>query len=160
MRTLAVEDEPILWPMLQVAAHESSLEAVRHQPCLARYVTGWGRAGDLGWVAEIDHTAIGAAWVRLWSGSDQGFGCIDAATPELAIAVLPPYQGQGIGTQLLKQVLASSKKTGAAVSLSVRSDNPAVRLYERLGFVRVDGSAIVNRTGGTSFNMLCHLQRA
>lgn len=87
--------------MLQVAAHESSLEVVQQQPFLARYAAHWGRVGDCGWVAELDQRAMGAVWLRLWTEADQGFGYLDATIPALAIAVLPPYQGQGIGTQLL-----------------------------------------------------------
>ncbi len=140
--------------MLQVAAHESSLEAVQQQPSLARYAAHWGRIGDFGWVAELDQIAIGAVWLRLWTEADHGFGYLDATIPELAIAVLPPYQGQGVGTQLLNTLLAGSSKTFPAISLNVRSDNPAVLLYERLGFVKVDGTEVKNRTGGISFNMV------
>jgi hypothetical protein len=35
----------------------------------------------------------------------------------------------------------------------VRSDNPARRLYERLGFRAIPGSAVTNRTGGISIGM-------
>ena len=52
------------------------------------------------------------------------------------IALLPKYHGQGIGTFLLKNVLAEGKETGKVVSLHVRWDNPALKLYERLGFVK------------------------
>ena len=52
------------------------------------------------------------------------------------------------------KVLEIVKNQFSAVSLNVRADNSAVRLYERAGFVRVPGSEIVNRTGGVSFNMM------
>jgi hypothetical protein len=35
----------------------------------------------------------------------------------------------------------------------VRSENPARRLYERLGFRDIPGSAVTNRTGGISIGM-------
>jgi hypothetical protein len=35
----------------------------------------------------------------------------------------------------------------------VRSENPARRLYERLGFRDIPGSAVTNRTGGVSIGM-------
>jgi ribosomal-protein-alanine N-acetyltransferase len=44
---------------------------------------------------------IGAAWLRLWSKDEQGYGFVDVHTPELSMAVRPEFRGQGIGTLLL-----------------------------------------------------------
>jgi ribosomal protein S18 acetylase RimI-like enzyme len=74
--------------------------------------------------------------------------------PELAIAVLPADRNRGIGTKLLMQIIAVAGEIFPAISLSVRSHSRAISLYERVGFVKVDGSEIVNRTGGSSFNMI------
>lgn len=154
VRALTVEDELILWEMLQYASHESSLDSVQKQPYLTRYASGWGRVGDVGCVATKDTASIGAAWLRLWLEEEKGFGYVNDAIPELAMAVLPDCRGQGVGTQLLMQVLEVAKGRFPAVSLNVRADNPVVRLYERAGFITVSGSEIVNRTGGISFNMV------
>ena len=158
MRALTKDDEPIVWEMLMYAAHEPSLDAVKAQPCLTPYAQDWGRPGDMGFVAFIDAApnamSIGAAWLRLWSGENRGFVYLDAAIPELAMAVLPDYRGQGVGTQLLSQVLETAQASFSAVCLSVRAENPVVRLYQRAGFVKIEGSAIANRTGGISFNMV------
>jgi ribosomal protein S18 acetylase RimI-like enzyme len=57
------------------------------------------------------------------------------------VAVLASHRGQGIGTSVLRQVLADADRDGLAVSLSVWSANTdARRLYERLGFVVVEDS--------------------
>jgi GNAT superfamily N-acetyltransferase len=141
--------------MLMYAAHESSLEAVWNQPALSRYAINWGQIGDLGFVALVNRDPLGAAWVRLWSGEDKGFGYVNDPTPELAIAVSPICQGKGVGSRLLARLLEAIQDDYNAVSLSVRADNPAVRLYERAGFVKVEGSEVVNRTGGGSFSMIC-----
>ncbi|XGV96380.1 MAG: N-acetyltransferase family protein [Leptolyngbya sp. BL-A-14] len=154
IRALTIEDEAIVWKMLQYAAHEPSLESVQSQPYLARYALGWGRHGDSGCVATRDAMAIGAAWLRLWSEDDKGFGYISDEIPELAMAVVPDYRGQGIGTQLLMQVLDEANDRFPAVSLNVRADNGVIRLYERAGFIKVSGSEMSNRTGGVSFNMI------
>ena len=126
----------------------------RHNHIWARYVVGWGQSGDMGYVAMLGQTPIGAAWLRLWLGEDKGYGYVEDGVPELAIAVLPSYRNQGIGTQLLTQLLAIAQKHFPAVSLSVRSDNPVVRLYQRLGFVKVDQADQPNRVGGYSFTMI------
>ncbi len=89
VRALKIEDASIVWEMLRHAAHELSLEAMQKQPYLTRYAVDWGRVGDLGYVAEMDGTAIGAVWLRLWLAADQGFGYVRDDIPELAMAVLP-----------------------------------------------------------------------
>ena len=58
------------------------------------------------------------------------------------------------------QILEMAKPNFSAVSLSVRADNPVVRLYERSGFVKVVGSEVVNRIGGGSFTMVCKLDKS
>jgi GNAT superfamily N-acetyltransferase len=47
-------------------------------------------------------------------------------------------QGQGLGTQLIKSVIDEARKAGASLSLGVLKANPAVRLYQRLGFTVVE----------------------
>ena len=109
------------------------------RPELACYVAGWGRYGDDAVVAEDEATGedIGAAWLRLWPGPETGYGFVDRATPELAVAVRPEHRGRGIGSCLLDALLDRASQRHAAVSLSVSAANPAVRLYERLGFETV-----------------------
>jgi len=104
---------------------------------VARYFEGWRRDGDLGVVAEIDGRPVGAAWLRLHPRHRPGYGFVDERTPELSIAVLPPRRGVGVGSALLRTVLDAARRAGhEAVSLSVEADNPALRLYERVGFRR------------------------
>lgn len=101
------------------------------QPDIARYIVDFGqRAGDSGVLALADGVCIGAAWVRLM----EGYGFIAADVPELSIALVPEYRGQGIGSQLLDRVLAALRSEFTHISLSVSLDNPAKRLYERIGF--------------------------
>jgi [ribosomal protein S18]-alanine N-acetyltransferase len=54
------------------------------------------------------------------------------------IGVDGPYQGRGIGTALLRRLLARADELNAPVFLEVRTDNDrAVALYERHGFTRI-----------------------
>jgi GNAT superfamily N-acetyltransferase len=63
---------------------------------------------------------------------------VTAATPELAIGVVPASRGRGIGGALLGALLQVARAVGLrAVSLNVEAGNPAQRLYERYGFVQV-----------------------
>jgi GNAT superfamily N-acetyltransferase len=151
---LTNQDESIVWEMLVYAAQQRSIEDIQKQDYLARYAANWGRRGDIGFVAKTGVGSIGAAWLRLWLNDDKGFGYIDDDIPELAIAVLPEYRGRKIGTQLLMKVLASAQSTYPAISLSVRADNPVVRLYQRAGFTKVDGSESIVEGVVSSFNMI------
>ncbi|HET8708384.1 MAG TPA: GNAT family N-acetyltransferase [Pseudomonadales bacterium] len=50
------------------------------------------------------------------------------------IALLPAFQGCGIGSRVLKNVLAEHASTNKPISLHVEKHNPALHLYLRLGF--------------------------
>ena len=112
------------------------------RPEIAKYVRGWGRQGDLGFVARdsSSNEPIGAAWLRLLKGDERGYGYVDDHTPELGIAVLPEYRGRGVGSALLRRLLEAASAVYESVSLSVSSDNPALRLYERMEFQQVSMS--------------------
>jgi ribosomal protein S18 acetylase RimI-like enzyme len=49
--------------------------------------------------------------------------------------VLPEYQRNGIGTELVRQILQRAKHLEVPVRLRVLRVNPAKRLYERMGFL-------------------------
>lgn len=161
VRVLTTEDVLTLWTMLMHAAHETSVEDVKSSPALAWYVQDWGQVGDMGVVAQqsIDGrmNVLGAAWLRLCRQDTAvpcGYGYVAKEIPELAIAVLGEHRGQGIGTVLLTHLIELAQTQFPGISLSTRSNNPAVRLYGRFGFVRVAGTEIVNRTGSTSYSMV------
>lgn len=50
------------------------------------------------------------------------------------ISLLPEYRGQGIGGMLLKEILADAASRGEVVHIHVEHFNPAMHLYDRLGF--------------------------
>jgi [ribosomal protein S18]-alanine N-acetyltransferase len=54
------------------------------------------------------------------------------------IGVDPTWQGQGVGSALLRTLLAIADERSAPVFLEVRTDNEqAIRMYEAYGFVRL-----------------------
>jgi ribosomal protein S18 acetylase RimI-like enzyme len=158
LRPILTSDETFLWQMLFYAAHMDeetgkTVADARQNDALAKYVTAWGRPGDLGFVAADGTTqaSIGAVWVRLYVGENKAYSSTADDTPELAMAVLPGYTGQGIGTRLLEAIIAAASAHYPAIALNVRADNPAFRLYQRIGFVVVN--EMVNRVGGLSYDM-------
>lgn len=58
------------------------------------------------------------------------------------VALLPERRNRGIGTSLLRALLAEAAANGQAVTLHVARDNPARSLYQRLGFATVSEDAI------------------
>jgi ribosomal protein S18 acetylase RimI-like enzyme len=85
---------------------------------------------------------VGAAWYRVFTDDEPGYGFIDDETPELAIAVVPSKRGHGIGEELLQELMAKAEAAGyERLSLSVEPGNPARKLYERHGFEVVDQGA-------------------
>ena len=52
----------------------------------------------------------------------------------IQVQLLPRYQGTGIGSDLLRSLLAEAKAASVPVALNVLKVNPARRLYERFGF--------------------------
>jgi ribosomal protein S18 acetylase RimI-like enzyme len=52
------------------------------------------------------------------------------------ISLLPERRNQGIGARLLKELIAESDQAGRPVNLQVLKTNPALHLYQRLGFVQ------------------------
>jgi ribosomal protein S18 acetylase RimI-like enzyme len=157
IRPALAGDEDFLWVMLYYAARmdqdaAASLYAAKDDPYLAKYVRGWGQPTDLGVVGCVDATPVGAVWSRLLVGEHKTYGYVDERTPEIAAAVLPEYIGRGMGTLLLSAYLERARALFPAVALNVRADNPALRLYKRMGFKVID--EIVNRVGTRSYNML------
>jgi ribosomal protein S18 acetylase RimI-like enzyme len=64
---------------------------------------------------------------------------VDRRVDELRIidiALLPGWRRRGLGGALLTAILDEAEAAGKAVRIHVERNNPALRLYERLGFER------------------------
>jgi ribosomal protein S18 acetylase RimI-like enzyme len=136
IRPLIRQDEPILWEILyhglsSSAKHEPPSRDMVRRPEISRYVEGWGRAGDTGFVAhDKNGVLLGAVWLRRPTDKPN-------AWPELALAVKPEHRGHGIGTALLTQ-LVRAHPDQSAISISFVAGKPVLRLYERFGFKVVE----------------------
>lgn len=117
-------------------------------PELQVYVEDFGELkDDWGLVAEVDDKIVGAVWVRIMND----YGHIDDETPSLAISLYKEYRNFGIGTAMMKEMLALLKTHGySQVSLSVQKANYAAKMYLKTGF------EIVNENE-EEYIMLCRL---
>ncbi|AKF04226.1 GNAT family N-acetyltransferase [Sandaracinus amylolyticus] len=157
MRPAVREDEAFLWQMLTHAASmdaplEEAIASAKIDPSLEGYVRAWGtRDGDVGVIAcSHDGAALGAAWVRAGKPGVPG-AIVAPGIAELAIATRPEARGLGLGTRMLEALVVAARAHHREIVLSMRETNPAIRLYERAGFVLE--REIVNRVGGRSFAM-------
>lgn len=106
---------------LEAAALEASLAQLLGEPSLGGV-----------WLIERGAAPIGYAIVTL--GYDLEYGGRDAYLTELWID--PPARGGGAGGEALELLAPVLRDQGVrALHLQVRRDNPALRLYERRGFV-------------------------
>jgi ribosomal protein S18 acetylase RimI-like enzyme len=87
-----------------------------------------------------EHYADAAFQVILYDGAPAGRLYVARWPAEIRIidiALLPSYRNRGMGSWLLEQLLAEATQTRKHVSIHVERFNPALRLYERLGFRQV-----------------------
>ncbi len=96
------------------------------------YIRDFGKLpDDRCLVAELNGKVVGAIWSRIVND----YGHIDDHTPSIAISLYKEYRNQGIGTELLKQMLGLLKADGyKSVSLSVQKANYAMKMYQKAGF--------------------------
>lgn len=58
------------------------------------------------------------------------------------ISLLPQYRNRGIGSHLLNGILKEGAKSNRPVTIYVERHNPALHLYERLGFRQVSDQGV------------------
>ncbi|KJB88412.1 histone acetyltransferase [Paenibacillus sp. E194] len=160
IRPIMERDISFLWITLYESLYvpegkESFSRDIINEPSISKYVEDWGREGDLGYIAEnADGESIGSITVRYFSEDKPGYGFVSSEVPELGMAILPIYRGQGLGTSLMKQLFAGLREQRVdQVSLSVDPGNAAaMKLYQHFGFKPL-GEV------GTSITMLAQVNR-
>lgn len=165
IRELVPADQAFLWEMLYQSLHvppgmEQFDRSILNEPRIANYVRDWGRDSDAGFLAvDQDDRPIGAIWLRMLNGDTKGFGYMDEHTPELGMAVVPEWQTHGIGTRLLSRMIEAAAQRHERICLSLSVGNPALRLYQRMGFEGVAESGgsvtmILKLTASSAKNMI------
>ncbi|MGK0215997.1 MAG: ribosomal protein S18 acetylase RimI-like enzyme [Gammaproteobacteria bacterium] len=75
-------------------------------------------------IIEVDGQMAGRLFIDIW---DNEIRIVD-------IALAPHIQNQGLGGYLLNKVIEQGRTLKKPVTIHVEQNNPAKRLYERLGF--------------------------
>jgi ribosomal protein S18 acetylase RimI-like enzyme len=158
LHPLTSKEQDFLWEMIYHAlcvpeGHKPFPREIIRHPDISKYAENWGNKNDLGVFAADARTdeKTGAAWLRLFTEKNRGYGYVDNKTPELTMAVLPEFRNRGIGAILLTELLRISRGRFNAVSLSVSAGNNAIHLYQRFGFETVGSTE-------NSYTMLLHLK--
>ncbi len=151
------------WPLLEDFLYEAiyvpegfegevPLSVVYDDPKCRAAFEGFGSLpDDRAVVAVSDGRVVGACWVR----TTDEYGHIDEATPSFSVSLYKPYRGKGMGTAMMNALLDELRGAGySRCSLSVQKENPALRLYERLGF-RIVGDGFDR----SEWLMICPLGR-
>lgn len=144
IRPILPTDEAFLWEMLYRSLNPATsnqtvisfLRGVGEPPEINHYLENWGRSNDYGVVAidQSNRQLMGAAWFRLLTGGEKGYGYVSDRTPELVMAVAPKYQDIEIEMRLLIHLLAVAKKRFSSVSFRVSPQKRGWRSYQLLGF--------------------------
>ena len=127
---------------------EPPARSIIEQPELKIYYEDFGSgSADHCIVADDDGKVIGAVWTRIMND----YGHVDDDTPSFAISLYKEYRGRGIGTRMMNEMLALLKEKGfERASLAVQKANYAVRMYENVGFRKIDEN-------DEEFIMICDL---
>lgn len=142
----------MMYESIYIPENKPPKEELLNLPHIKKYSEGWGRKGDRAIIAFEDHLPVGAAWYRLFTENQKGYGYVDDKTPELGIAVINKGRGRGIGNLLMEKLIETASRDGyTSLSLSVDPKNiQAVKLYRKLGFDRCGSS-------GTSWTMIYNI---
>jgi ribosomal protein S18 acetylase RimI-like enzyme len=120
------ELRPVPWTAEQKAAFLHQQFAAQH----VHYATHYGDA-------SFDVVTV--------DGVDAGRLIVDRRADGLHIvdiALLPEFRGAGIGSRLLRPLLDDAAQRGVPVTIHVERENPAMRLYDRLGFEPVHDTGV------------------
>jgi ribosomal protein S18 acetylase RimI-like enzyme len=83
-------------------------------------------------VIERDGAAIGRLYIEEWANQIR---LID-------IALLPDHRGGGAGGAILSDLMEMAAAAEKPLTIHVEKNNPAMRLYRRLGFTPIDEHGI------------------
>lgn len=78
---------------------------------------------------EYNNQPIGRFYIH-WTYSAHEVRIVD-------IALLPVFRGKGVGTAIINSILEKAVALEKSVTIHVEYNNPALKLYERLGFCKI-----------------------
>ena len=109
-----------------MAAYEPDAEAAKAVPGVAKYLVGWQRPGDFGFIAEQNGKNIGAAWARRFSAEELEFPYGDEEVPKVSIGAKPNARGQAVGEKLMRALIGEAARRGLGLVSACGPKTPFV----------------------------------
>ena len=102
-------------------------------------------------VGEIEGKIIACAGIKIYLDEAEG----------MTIAVLPEFQGRGIGKKILTEIIKIAKRRGAkSMIFEVRVSNvPALHIYQKFGFKIVGRIKRYYMSGEDALTMSANLEK-
>ena len=117
---------PVPWPQEQKRAFLEDQFDKQHRHYLQHYPQAqW-------WIVTCEDRAVGRLYV---AQTARDLRVMD-------VSLLAAHRNQGVGGALMRSLLAHADRLGISASLHVEPFNPALRLYQRLGFATVEDKGI------------------
>jgi len=128
LRPATQDDEDFAWQIFKLTMQES-IAAV------------WGGWDDVRWNTFFRrHYQLSLTRIIVVDGRDVGIRRVEERPDEVwldTVEIAPEQQGRGLGSTIVRAVLADARSRNRAVGLQVNRANRARLLYERLGFIEV-----------------------
>lgn len=141
IRPILPTDEGFLWEMLYQSFYAfpretSKLGTILEPLEVSQYLKDWGKPDDCGFIVldVRNRQPIGAAWFRLLTGDEKGYGYVSDSTPEMIFAILPAYQILEIKLSLLNYLLSVAQTRFSSISIRVTSEHSLWGLSKLLSF--------------------------
>ena len=140
LRTITADDEEILCQIYSRTRTEelaqltdwtsSQKEAFLRSQFMAQHIYYQNNyKGAHFWVIEYRSQVIGRLYLHThYEGASMRI---------IDISLLPQWRNNGMGTQILLDILESAAHMNRSVTIHVESFNPAMKLYKKLGFVMI-----------------------
>ena len=133
---------PIAWTLRPATADDRDFVVAVNRTAMGPYLEaafGWGHAAMSAYFDQ-DFDASGGQVIEV-EGAAVGELLVDERPGELflvRVVLMHEWQGRGIGSAIVRMLIARASERGSALTLDVFKSNPrAAELYESLGFVRV-----------------------
>jgi ribosomal protein S18 acetylase RimI-like enzyme len=136
LRSAGPNDREVLWEIFRSSRAGAPLELpepllrMQHSAREAAYRAAYPDATDD--LILIDGAVVGRVLVCRSPGEHR---VVD-------LAVIQQHQGRGVGTRVLHSLAEEASKAGKPLRLTVATDNPAARLYRRIGFAIVSSDGV------------------
>lgn len=142
LRTVTEADRPFLLSVY-ASAREAELDQVSWQPgAREAFLAQQFETQDRWWRQQTPDARFDVIVV---DGEPAGRLYVDRRAREIRIvdiSLITTHRSRGVGTRLLGDLISESDASGVPITIHVERFNPALRLYERLGFTLVEDRGV------------------